>query len=235
MKAFVITIKDHEYSESQADQCIGTGEDIGKIHVERFYGVNKNEAYSIMKLRGLEWTWADNNTQPSRCPITNLRHHPYYGANTIPNFSALVGCTMSHYSLYLRCVELNEPILILEHDAIFVREFPEFDFKGICQINNPKGGGKNGKRLSELLIKTGKVGVSPKTPNIGSTKDFPDGLAGNSAYVIKPFAAQELINKYHEIGVWPNDAIMCIQLFPYLEEYYPFITNVDQAISTTTS
>lgn len=230
MKAFVITIKGHEYSESKADQCIETGDRVGKIHVERFYGVNKDEAYSVMSERSLDWSWANNNSSPSRCPITGLRHHPYYKGS---DFSALIGCTMSHYSLYERCVELNEPILILEHDAVFIREFPEFDFKGICQINDPKGGGKNGKRLSELLTRNGKIGVSPKTPNIGSTKDFPDGLAGNSAYVIKPFAAQELINKYHELGVWPNDAIMCIQLFPYLEEYYPFITKVDQTMSTT--
>jgi len=230
MKAFVITIKGHEYSEGKADQCIETGARVGKIDVERFYGVNKDEAYSVMSKRSLDWSWANNNSSPSRCPITGLRQHPYYKGS---DFSALIGCTMSHYSLYERCVELNEPILILEHDAVFIREFPEFEFKGICQINDPNGGGKNGKRLSELLIRNGKIGVSPKTPNIGSTKDFPDGLAGNSAYVIKPFAAQELINKYHKLGVWPNDAIMCIQLFPYLEEYYPFITKVDQTISTT--
>jgi len=229
MKAFVITIKDHEYSERKADQCIETGTNIGKIDVERFYGVNKNEAYSAMSKRGLCWSWANNNTSPSRCPITDLRHHPYYKGS---DFSALIGCTMSHYSLYERCVELNEPILILEHDAVFIREFPEFDFKGICQINDPAGGGKNSKYLSRLMIKNHHLGVSPKTLNT-SDKLVPDGLAGNSAYVIKPFAAQELINKYHELGVWPNDAIMCIQLFPYLEEYYPFITKVEQEISTS--
>ncbi len=232
MKAFVITIKGHEYSEGKADQCIETGARVGKIDVERFYGVNKDEAYSVMSRHGLDWSWANNNTQPSVCPITKLQHRPYYHAN--PDFSALIGCTMSHYSLYLRCVELNEPILILEHDSVFIREFPEFDFKGICQINDPNGGGKNGKYLSEMMIKNNRLGVSPKTPNTGA-KEFPDGLAGNSAYVIKPFAAQELINKYHKLGVWPNDAIMCIQLFPYLEEYYPFITRTDQTISTTKS
>jgi len=80
----------------------------------------------------------------------------------------------------------------------------------------------------------GAMGVHPKTPNTMGPM-VPDGLAGNSAYVIKPFAAQELINKYHELGVWPNDATMCIQLFPYLEEYYPFITKVEQEISTSST
>ena len=230
MKAFVITLKDHEYSEGKADQCIKTAADIGKIDVERFYGVNKDEARSVMSKHGLKWTWANNNDQPSICPITKLRHNPYYPDN--PDFSALIGCTMSHYSLILRCAELNEPILILEHDSVFLREFPEFDFKGICQINDPDGGGKNGKWLSNQMKRKGIMGVSPKTPNAVGPM-VPDGLAGGSAYVIKPFAAQELIDKYHQLGVWPNDAIMCTQLFPYLEEYYPFITKTEQEISTT--
>ena len=232
MKAFVITIKGHEYSNLKADQCIKTAAEIGKINVERFYGVNKDEARSVMKKHGLKWSWADNNTQPSICPITKLQHSPYYPSN--PDFSPLIGCTMSHYSLIMRCVELNEPILILEHDSVFIREFPEFDFKGICQINDPNGGGKNGKWLSNQMKRKGIMGVSPKTRNaVGPMA--PDGLAGNSAYVIKPFAAQELIDKYHQLGVWPNDAIMCIQLFPYLEEYYPFINKAVQEISTSKS
>jgi GR25 family glycosyltransferase involved in LPS biosynthesis len=139
---------------------------------------------------------------------------------------------MSHYLLWRRCTSLDEPILILEHDAVFIRELPDFEFKGICQINDPKGGGRNGRRLSEQMKRKGVVGVQPKTSNTNDPR-IPDGLAGNSAYVIKPFAAQELINKYHELGVWPNDATMCIQLFPYLEEYYPFITRVEQEISTS--
>lgn len=64
-------------------------------------------------------------------------------------------------------------------------------------------------------------------------RHIPDGLAGNSAYVVKPWAAQELINKFHELGVWPNDATMCKQLFPYLEEYYPFVVRVAQTKSTS--
>ncbi len=182
----------------------------------------------------LEWTWANNNKSPAVCPITKLHQRPYYDAN----LDAKIGTSMSHYLLYKRCVELDEPILILEHDSVFIREFPveldEWKFQGICQINDPKGGGKNGSRLSDQMKIKGIMGVQPKTLNAVGPM-VTDGLAGNSAYIIKPFAAQELINKYHELGIWPNDAIMCIQLFPYLEEYYPFITKVEQEISTSST
>jgi len=230
MKAFVIALKNHEYSERKANRCIQTGADTGKIEVHKFQGVDKTIAKQMMKDFGLKWTWANNNKSPAICPITKLQQRPYYNAN----LDAKIGCSLSHYLLWSVCSQQEDPILILEHDAVFVREFPEFDFKGICQINDPNGGGKNGRRLSEIMTKRNRTGVQPKTPNTNNPK-IPDGLAGNSAYVIKPHAANELIDRFHELGVWPNDATMCIQLFPYLEEYFPFITKVEQEVSTSST
>jgi hypothetical protein len=86
------------------------------------------------------------------------------------------------------------------------------------------------------MARRGSEGVFEKTwirkPN---ERQIPDGLAGNSAYMIKPWSAQELIIKFYELGIWPNDATICKQIFPYLEEYYPFITKVNQTQSTTVS
>lgn len=228
MKAYVITLPNHEYSEQKAQRCINTAKEIGKITVEKFDAVKKEQAKDVMLSFGLQWTWANNNKSHTICPITKLKQHPYKGAN----LNAKIGCSMSHYLLWKRCVELDEPLLILEHDAVFIRRFPNFDFTGICQINDPNGAGKNGRRLSEKMIEQNKHGVSPKTSN---TTDplVPDGLAGNSAYVIKPWAAKEAINKTAEVGLWMNDALLCIQLFPYLEEYFPFITKVEQEVSTS--
>lgn len=230
MKAYVITMKENEYAERKADRCIETAASVGKIKVERFYGATKETSRAIMEGFDLKWTWANNNTKMTYCPITKLRQHPYGKAN----LDSKIGCSMSHFMLLKRCVELDESILILEHDAVFLREFPEFDFTGICQINDPKGATRKGKWWSEQMVTRNTIGVHEKTwvttPN---ERHIPDGLAGNSAYVIKPFAAQELIDKYYELGVWPNDATLCKQLLPYLEEYYPFITKVEQEISTS--
>ena len=64
----------------------------------------------------------------------------------------------------------------------------------------------------------------------------PDGLAGNSAYVITPSAAKKAAEMQREIGLWPNDALLCRQFFPRkLKSYYPYITRVEQKRSTTTS
>ena len=66
-------------------------------------------------------------------------------------------------------------------------------------------------------------------------QNVPQGLAGNSAYIIKPAFAERLINKVEEVGIWPNDALMCNQLFPNeLKIVTPFYTRVQGGISTTT-
>lgn len=234
MKAFVITLFDNAYSNKKADECIASAAKFG-LEVTKRFGTNKEYGVKEMESHRLEWTWANDNTKSTTCPTTGLLKFPYTAANgTLANLTSKIGCSMSHFLLWRHCVDLDEPILILEHDAVFLRPLPDFDFKGICMINDPTGATPRGKWWADQMKKRGGQGVFEKTwirsPN---ERHIPDGLAGNSAYVIKPWAAQELIDKYHELGVWPNDATMCKQLFPYLEEYYPFITKVNQTQSTS--
>jgi hypothetical protein len=51
--------------------------------------------------------------------------------------------------------------------------------------------------------------------------------------VIKPWAAQQLIDAQDSIGWWPNDAIMCRQLFDWLRVVKPYYTRVQGLASTT--
>ena len=217
MKAFVITLRGHEYSERVASRCIDSGASTGGIGIERFDAIPKADALSVMAKRGIRWTWGSNNV---------LRHHPYPG-----ELASRVGCSMSHFLLWELCAA-TEPLLILEHDAVFVGAFEPFEFAGVCQVNDPDGATPRGKWWSEQMVKRGP-GVFPKTRVLDDPR--PDGLAGNSAYVLKPHAAAALIAKVHEVGMWPNDALMCRQFFPWLEERFPFVTRVEQSMSTTSA
>ena len=189
--------------------------------MEVVHGVPARDALKVMAGRGLQWTWGKG------CPITGLRHHPYGG-----KLEPRVGCAMSHYLLWERCAESGEPILVLEHDAVFLREFPYIEFRSVCQINDPRGATRRGDWWSDQMAKRGP-GVWPKTWVTRPDQQIPDGLAGNSAYVIKPSTAEHLMSLYHELGVWPNDATMCAQLVDGLQELYPFVTRVESTYSTT--
>ena len=119
--------------------------------------------------------------------------------------------------------------MILEHDAVFVRPFTAFEYDHICMINDPLNATPMGAYWSEKMSCRGP-GVWPKTKIFDDSR--PDGLAGHSAYLIKPHAALKMIELVHQVGAWPNDAIMCRQLFPGLQEHYPFITEVHSEGST---
>ena len=224
MKAYVITLRNNAYSRFSSLRCIISARR-HDLRVRRFYGVDKYHAKNVMREHGLKWTWAKNNTETVKDPVTKLRQHPY------GKLEPKIGCAMSHYLLWQRCTELQEPILILEHDAVFMRPLPDVQFNGICQINDPRGATPHGAAWSDSMAKRGD-GIWPKT--LVMPRGQPDGLAGNSAYMLTPWAAAELMAAFKEYGVWPNDATMCIQLFPYLQELYPFVTMVRQTVSTTT-
>ena len=229
MKAFVITMIGHLYSEESANRCIVSAHNHG-VCVNKFTAVTKDTVEKIMADHNLVWSWANNNTENTICPFTGLKQFPY----TSGDLRNKMACSMSHYLLWKLCVEINEPILILEHDAVFVQSLPEIDFKGSIQINNPARGGYRGNQHSQDMHIRGTNGVHSLTRKRPVDSLIPDGFSGNSAYIVKPWAAQEFINAFHKYGVWPNDATICLQLFPWLEEYYPFITVVKQTQSTTT-
>ena len=64
--------------------------------------------------------------------------------------------------------------------------------------------------------------------------NVPQGLAGNSAYFIKPSGARKMVELSKEHGMWPNDALMCKQLIPTLGVTRNFYTRIQGLRSTTT-
>lgn len=230
MNAYVIRIKGNEYSESVAKRCVDSAQKFG-LTVDYFDAVTKDNVREIMQQEGLEWTWANMNTEETTCKKTGLKHFPY----RTKSLEAKMACSMSHYLLWKKCVTIDSDMLILEHDAVFTRELPGIDFTGAIQINDPQGGGYKGKEHSKNMKDRNISGVFPLTRKRPLDSLVPDGFSGNSAYIVKPWAASDFIKAFKTFGVWPNDATICLQLFPWLEEYYPFITVVKQTISTSTS
>jgi GR25 family glycosyltransferase involved in LPS biosynthesis len=216
----------------------------------------------------LRYTWPKSSAEDGIDFSTGIYKRAYAAAD----WRKVVACSISHMRLWQHCIDLNEPILILEHDAYFISKFhyekiamcgkkePDngnkyygYDTKssknltligewtgGICGLNDPRGATrKSGIFHSKIVNAIGdqpnRFGLAtvPYVDEIGETP-LPSGLAGNSAYIIKPWAAKKLLEKTSEIGIWPNDALMCRQFFPWLQHYYPYFTKVQGSQSTTT-
>lgn len=228
MKAYVIALFNDQYSISSARTTVATARQMSDdLHIEMIKAETPDKTY--------DWEY----TYPMQGETKEE-----YGMKLIgyraENHRKIMACALSHLKLWDLCVEKNEPIMILEHDTIFTRKFRpskvwnQIENGEIVMINDPRGATRRGNQYHENIIKW-DFGVNFIDGVNLQLEKTPDGLAGNSAYVITPNAAKQAAELQRKIGLWPNDALLCKQFFPrQLKSYYPYITTVAQRKSTTT-
>ena len=238
MRAYIITMSDNDSSVSRAEVAAeSVKEHCANIAVEFFEATQPKNIYNHTGEvfgKQVPWTWPSSPNQDGLDLTTGL-YKKYYPAKAQDR---VVACALSHYRLWKLCAEQEEPILVLEHDARFVREFSVEDLAdkwGAVGLNDPRGNTRKGRLFHSLIEKYGE-GIQ-RVPVIDEPTDppLPMGIAGNSAYIIKPYFAKKLLEEVERVGMWPNDAIMCRQLFPTdLKVVYPYYTVVQSGVSTTT-
>lgn len=217
MKAFIITIFSDNNSVNYANKCLKSiKETNSKLDPGLFSAVTPETMFDVV------WQWPARKKQT--CNKTGLLLSAYKNVD----INKRISCAQSHYLLWKKCVELNETICILEHDAVFIKTFDLEDFDGgAMSINSPVNATFNDK-IYDSLLENKENEVPWVTDNT-----VPQGLPGNSAYVIKPWAAKKAIELQDNIGWWPNDAILCKQLCPWLTVYKPYFTTLQNIKSTT--
>lgn len=101
------------------------------------------------------------------------------------------GCLLSHVSLWQHCAAINEPIIVLEHDAVITDVWPEnLDInKGVIKLH------------SETKTK------HKSTVGRWST--------GTWAYTLTPQQAQALLDGYARIGAMSVDKLIGTNLVPW--------------------
>jgi len=229
MKAYAIVLKNDATSEKGFSNLLSSSHSVGnEFEIQRFDATHaKNVIPQFKKLR-VDWTWPWIGEQP--CFKTGLTMTAYQTDD--PN--KRVACFMSHYRLWLTAIETQETILVLEHDAKFIEKLPNnFDMEecNIVGINNPVRATRRSREYHNNILH-GKGSIQP-IPQIDAW-NIPQGLAGNSAYIINPQGAQDLIDKVNEIGAWPNDAMMCYQNIGNMGVTKQYYTQVQGLPSTTT-
>jgi GR25 family glycosyltransferase involved in LPS biosynthesis len=175
-----------------------------------------------------KWTWPTNASENHIDMKTGIYKFAYDALNQ----DKKVACSISHMRLWDLCATKDEPIIIFEPDALVIRKIDANTLKGhkVVGLNDPRGA----TRRSNIFHENMKNGIHP-VPNVNKLGEFePQGLAGHSAYYIEPTGARELLDKVKFYGMWPNDAYMCKELFPWIRVVYPYYTKVVPTISTTT-
>ena len=251
MKAFIISLtNEHEATvhtrrllKSIADNCASVVEPfVYDAVTPKTLKENMSKNFDNTISTNITYTYP-KTTEENRYDIrTGLKLSAYKSASGNPDHR--IACFMSHYNLWRTCVEINEPIIILEQDALFMSRFdwPRISkqFTGmVLGLNNPIGATRRASLFNTQVEKGHKRGSLLTVMEAPDVDDFdvPQGIAGNSAYVIKPSGAAKLIGLTAQHGIWPNDALMCKQLMGKgnLQVLYPYITKVQPSPNSTTS
>lgn len=194
MKAFVITILDNKKSQAAADKCIASAKRF-HIAVEKFKAITPaDDPEKIAASIGLR---------------TNMFKDVY--SRYLNSLSAF----LSHYHLWKHCIELNEPIIIFEHDAFVVDELPIYKpFDKLMSIGKPSYGKFNNGEI---------LGV-----NKLFSKQY---LPGAHAYMLKPEGAKEIVDC---APAWarPTDVYLNNEYFPWIQEYFPWPVEVKDTFTT---
>lgn len=205
LKCFVITIESLPESVEYSKRCIESAKTFGFSNIRPWTAITPlDDIEFLFDLYGVPIDrFLEINTQCKR-PRNAM------------------GCFMSHYSLWLHCIELLEPILILEHDAVFTGSFewnrvPNLPDAALMSIGRPSYG--NFKLSS-------KHGVN----KLFSKKYLP----GAHAYVVKPAAAYDLVS-FAKVQPKPVDVFIESKTFPWIYEYYPWIVEARDDFTTIQS
>ena len=182
MRGFVIYVSNSSKSKENAKYTQSMFTD---IDVSLFKGVDKRNVWQ---------TFIDSDFN-----ILDITQFIGYVDAEISTF-------FSHYNLWLKCIELNEPILILEHDAIIVDEV-DFsilkNFKGdLLNLGKPHWGNHtfNGIGIKKRKINKNKC------------------LVGAHSYLLNPIGASKLI-EHTKKGILPADNYIrqeIIDIYDYL-------------------
>lgn len=229
MKSFVITLDDNVVSEKGAENLIASSKKFNNdFTIEKFDAITGSMVYTIMAGNGLKWKY------PWQGKETDLKTGLIKSAYQTEVKENRIACALSHWLLWHKCNTLNEPILILEHDAIFIHKL---DYKSILKsnydiigINSPASATRRAHQFHDI-IQSKPAWIQP-VPDIDEF-NVPQGLAGNSAYIIKPAGANNLLKAVMDHGLWPNDALMCKQIIPRMGVTKVYFTRVQGLPSTT--
>jgi len=231
----VITMTSNEVSLGAFTKLQDSSYRVGNdFRPEIFEATIAENAEDHMSKLLLEWNY------PWEGVVTDLKTGLKKSAYPTQNRLNRIACAISHYRLWAVCVKTDKPMLIMEHDAIFIQKLRydnllEDKHYNIIGINNPIGNTRKSHEFHKILqqsVDRENTGIVP-VPTIDNF-DIPQGLAGNSAYIIKPKGARMCIKAASEHGLWPNDALMCKQLIPHMGVTKAYYTNTQRVVSTTT-
>lgn len=187
MRTKIITLKNNELSEQVAKDCIEQANKFG-ITAEVFDAINGFDAASHLELLNIK-------------PLGKFKKGRV----------GIVGCLLSHYYVWLDCIKDNAPYLVLEHDGYFIRPLPDnildlFDDVIKLDSGNPYSDSYE-SWLATHSNDASSIWTIRDDEHSGGNGETAAGryTMGAYAYIIKPHAAEKLVDWVKTNGFLPTD------------------------------
>ena len=198
MEAYIITLKNNNLSTNAANICAKSCRDHNIIPYfwEGFDGTG-NELKTPKHLKG-------------------QAHVMFPSINNTKMTLAQIGCFMSHYSLWCWCIFKKHPIIILEHDALIIKEYNNHKYPNIInylgineQLDNPN--------------------IPPYVSIEGYNHKF---IRTMGAYSIDPIMAKNLVSYVIKEGITkPTDVTLRLDYFSIVQDdIYAIRQNISSVI-----
>jgi Glycosyltransferase family 25 (LPS biosynthesis protein) len=181
-KAYIIRVKDHERSELLAKNCA--------------------ESCDKVKMPYEFWDAYNGLDSELKAPI---HHGQFMNMVKITDHYMTrgeVACALSHISLWVKCVEQDQPLVVLEHDAVMVQPYRQHAvFNSICYLGS-----------NEQVNQGWAVLPTPPHASEGPNYHF---ICRAHAYAIDPAVAKNMLAHVLKYGInAPLDIMLRTDVFP---------------------
>lgn len=188
---YIITMQGQQVSEILAQECYDSAKKFNII--PEFFTATYGDQ--------IEVEWKEHKLKDFKSAQTVRKINP-----------GMAGCLISHLKLWKKCIEIQKPILILEHDAIIIREIPTSmlnKFNDVCNLDWLSRRTTNYD--NDVKVDRGpQVNLYMKSrPKLSGFELYNKShIKGAHGYIVKPKGAQKLVDFVWAVGALAPDIII---------------------------
>lgn len=181
-KAYIIRLDGHAKSEEKAKHCADSCDQIGQA-----------------------WEYWDAYNGLAESIINPKHHGQFMNLLKVTDHYLTRGelaCALSHISLWVKCVEQDKPLVVLEHDSVMVQPYTQHAvFNSICYLGS-----------NEQVNLGWQIMPTPPHASEGPNYHF---ICRAHAYAVDPAVAKNLLAHVLKYGVCaPLDILIRSDVFP---------------------
>lgn len=169
--AYIIRISNNPISVNLSDRCM-----------ESCLAVNQQAKF---------WEGFDGTNGAIEAP-DHLKNKDYYNWLKVHDNKitlSQLGCVLSHFSLWCHCLTIDQPVIILEHDAIMLKKLERFEFFNMVQF---LGSVEQMNGAPQYIIPPHGTAFDTKLRFIGRAH----------AYAVDPQICKNLVTRFIQNGIF---------------------------------